>query len=981
MPTKLPKGVGTATPESAEGTTPHSIPLGPISSERFVGRAEILDPLTEALDRPGLVEIRGEAGVGKTRLIQELLSRTAPKRVIAGHCAQLREPFPLEPVIDALRRADPIPLSNRELSPNAGSVRSLIPELADLLPPAPDPLDSASAERHRVFRGLAELIDVLTPCIVILEDLHWADETTYEFLAFLIPKLPSGLNLIVTYRSEDLPASCTLPSVIARASRSISLIRAELKPLDVDEISELVANLFDQESISRTFAEHLFEKTAGLPFAVEEFVGLLRQRGDIVRRDGMWTRRVLEEIAVPPAIREGILERAVGLSPDARRALNAAAVLGPAGYSMLRVVSQLSDQQMREALVELTALSLLLQNSDGDYDFRHALARQTIYESIVGPEREELHINSAEAWESTERIDLYPAIARHYRKGRSIHDFLESGEKAVDVLVSVWDETAAFSLLEEMLAIPDLRGDDRARLTLKMVKVGAYHLVHGELIHWLELALSSDGVSSFNEGELRVALSNALSETGRSEESHSHLLASLPLLGEHSPSRLTALIRLSIPYSTLGTESQHLEYLAAAENLVKELDDPLVRTQFLASQAGILIGLGVPHGWDAFEQLPLNPSGVEERRHVARGLSNVARTAFHIGHHDRSRAALAEAMEHCNAIDIPLTLGNCEVTALLLALATGSWDDLMARSEAAACARDGMTRCGEIYFIQAYLSVAQGQPDAETRMRAALERTLASGSLPLAFACSGELARLLMARGEIAEASEVIDRATAILRQKEVWVWGAEILPEACAVLAGTDRVSEMQRLAKDFRSGIETRDSVLAFAAGHRVQAAVDMVEGRDASPAFRRSLDLYERMSRTSDIARTHETRGRWLLGKGIPEGGSDLKKALSEYEALGAAWEAARIRGVLRDFGIKPPRSSRSGRRQYGSELSPREVEVAELAALGQSDKEIARTLFLSPWTVSHHIASIKRKLGVPNRLAIAGPLEARSKNSDS
>jgi len=149
----------------------------------LVGRGEHLDRLAPVVSSPPAVAVvEGKAGVGKTRLVGELLARPelAGARALTGRSRQIQEPFPLGAVIEAVRALGP-ELDGLALGPVAGALRPLLPEVADWLPPPLEPLDDRPAERYRVFRGMSELLTVLAtsrPVVLVLEDLHWADAQT-----------------------------------------------------------------------------------------------------------------------------------------------------------------------------------------------------------------------------------------------------------------------------------------------------------------------------------------------------------------------------------------------------------------------------------------------------------------------------------------------------------------------------------------------------------------------------------------------------------------------------------------------------------------------------------------------------------------------------------------------------------------------------------------------------------------------------------
>src|SRR5690606_9747631 len=159
-----------------------------VVSPTLVGRATELDALLAAVtDPPAVVTVQGEAGIGKTRLVTELVQRPelAGRRCGIGGCRDLREPLPLGPVVEAVRALVATPPDGL-LPAVTGVLHPLLPELSRWLPPEPPPLDDGPGERHRVFRALVALLAALGPAVMVLEDLHWADPQTVDFLDYLL---------------------------------------------------------------------------------------------------------------------------------------------------------------------------------------------------------------------------------------------------------------------------------------------------------------------------------------------------------------------------------------------------------------------------------------------------------------------------------------------------------------------------------------------------------------------------------------------------------------------------------------------------------------------------------------------------------------------------------------------------------------------------------------------------------------------------
>jgi predicted ATPase len=203
-----------------------------VVSPSLVGRSNELDLLVHALsDPPAVVVVEGEAGIGKTRLVAELSSRPelGGRRIVGGGCRHVREPFPLGPLIDALRGVGDN-LAGADLSPLTGALRPLIPELANTLPIPPEPLEERLAQRHRVFRALVEILGSLGAAVLVLEDLHWADEQTIDFISYLLGDLPAKLAVVLTFRSEEAQPrvralTARVPDYVRPSGRRLSRAR------------------------------------------------------------------------------------------------------------------------------------------------------------------------------------------------------------------------------------------------------------------------------------------------------------------------------------------------------------------------------------------------------------------------------------------------------------------------------------------------------------------------------------------------------------------------------------------------------------------------------------------------------------------------------------------------------------------------------------------------------------------------------------
>ena len=359
-----------------------------IGLPQFTGRDGELAALRSALasGAPAVALIEGEAGIGKSRLIAELLEPAradeAPMRALVAVCPPFRRPHTLGALVDAIRQSvDRI--ADLGLSPLAGALRSLFPEWAAELPAAPEPLEDATAVRHRLFGALCELLDGIGVPVLDVEDAQWADEATLEFLLFLCARRTLRISVIVTYRPENLPEDSAVRRLFSPLAPSTARLRITLGPLDVAATAGLVSSMLSGAQVPDEFAAFVHRRTDGIPLAIGESIRLMGDRADLVQRDGAWVRREIEDIDVPPTIRDAVRERFRRTSPSAQTLLEAAAVLtDPAPIGVLLAVSGLSEQDAHAGLNEAVDSGLLVEDRRGLLAFRHVLASRAVYESV-----------------------------------------------------------------------------------------------------------------------------------------------------------------------------------------------------------------------------------------------------------------------------------------------------------------------------------------------------------------------------------------------------------------------------------------------------------------------------------------------------------------------------------------------------------------------------------------------------------------------
>lgn len=398
-----------------------------------------------------------------------------------------------------------------------------------------------------MFAGLAELLARLQVTVLVAEDVHWADEATMEFLAFLASRRPRPLHLVVTFRPEDVPVSSLLPR-LSRLAAGEGGLRLVLGPLDAVATAGLVSSMLGGEHLSPEFAAFLHQRTDGVPLAVEETVRLLAGRAFLARRGGQWIRRPLDRIEVPATIRDAVLDRAARLGPDARAVLRAVAVLaGPADETTVRSVADISPERTRAGLSQALDCGLLAEDTRGLISFRHALAAQAVYETIPGPGRRVMHLRAGRALEGVSPLPV-ALLARHFREARDTARWCRYAEQAADLALATGDEATAGLLLYDVVTRAGLPGPEMARLVNKMLLLAfAGDGQLKELAHALRAAVGGGHLTRGEGAELRFQLGRVLGAMGEEEAAHAELERAIPGLPEDSVQATWAMTVLGWP--------------------------------------------------------------------------------------------------------------------------------------------------------------------------------------------------------------------------------------------------------------------------------------------------------------------------------------------------------------------------------------------------------------------------------------------------
>lgn len=933
--------------------------------------------------------MEGDAGIGKTRLVAEVLTDSAlcGRRMLIGQCHRLRDPFPLGPLIEAFSTmsADPFTAS---LSPVVGALCPFLPELADRLPPTPEPLGDPRAERHRLFRASSELLQALGPAALVVEDLHWADAGTVELLEFLLCRLPAQLTVLLTYRREALEPGSPILGLASRVEEAAATATVSLLPLDRKAVLRFTEESLGTDQIHARLADDLHRLTGGNPFALGEFIRLLDARDQLrVDVDGV-TRAQLNAFAVPAALRDSVLQRVGLLGADARLLTQAAAVLElPAQAELLAEVAGLSPTRGSIGLSGALLSALVQEVKPGLYALLHALAGRIVYDALPTPERRMLHLRAAKALEARGDPLPFALLAHHFEQAGRVPRWLHYAERASDASAAMGDDRGAAALLEEALVAPKIPAATRTRMTLKLGDAALFGRVPLCAIAHLERALADRALPSGMRGELRFCLARLLYLAGDGSAAYRQMVQATDELARRPKLAARGMASLAAVLPVPGGVEEPLRWADRALQADAHQRDPVVTTEVLGSRAAVLLEFGDPRGWRAVEDIPWHASSVPARLELVRACKYLASATLLLGHYGHARFFLDRADHLRRELDnARFGVGLATVEAHL-EWHTGRWEGLEARVRRLVESNtDGPAMSGPNELVLAWLLLCRGDVErAEHGFEAVLHSLRDTRHRSHSASAANGLARIHLIRGDGQAARAVTSRRLGSSSEIGCWTVAYPVAPTAVEALVACEAIDEARDVTARLERELRDRDAPAARAALAVCRGIVAEADGcpEVALHRFAQAEWAWKQLPCPYEATQALERRGQCLLAQGQRTGGQCLLSALEAFHRLGASWDAARITSALRTHELPLPHPWRGGRKGYGQALSPREQEVARLAGMGKTNREIAEVLFISSRTVENHVASAMRKQAVASRkdLGIAPHLTASRAPSNS
>jgi DNA-binding CsgD family transcriptional regulator len=974
----------------------------------MVWRHEELAELTAALRdaqraRATAVVIGGEAGVGKSRLVEEFIAdaRAAGTIVLRSGCVDFGdEGPPFWPFIDAVR--------GLHRGPHAGAVDDVLglPGAA-LARGAADvaaiyePLSDASADGPRLFRlALAALTElaVRSPVVLVIEDVHWADRSTRDLLRFLFANLAHDPVLcVVTYRDDALVRGHPLQPLLVELRRNRRVQFIDLKPFTRTELAGLLSDLLSQPADDE-LVNLIWSRSGGNPFFAEELLASVQAGAGQ---------------QLPPSLSQVLSSRVEVLSDDAQELLRLLATGGEAiGHELLVALSDLASPRLLTALRECADHRIVVVDEQQRYCFRHALLAEVVYEEMLPGERRHFHAAYAAVLSRAADNDAVALakIAHHvYAAGDTeqalcaavaaahaadaVHGFAEAHhhyQRAIELWDLVPDAAALtgtdqLALVERAARAANLSGEHRQAAALLAAVVRESEsdasdaraaLLRQQLGRYLWAA--GDSRRALEAFEAAVNLGPASARTAERAGVIGAYAEALMLAGRYRRSRAQAEEALAIAEEA-AADAVQAQVLATLGFDLAYLGDPDAGTAALERARDIALAEGTPED-------------------VARAYVHLAEVlSGPLSRFDAAVAVATEGAARSSELGLARTYGVAlQAIAVNTLFRAGRWaeaDDLLAdafaRTPAGAAAID-------LNLAAARMSVGRGE-----FARAAEQLATAERMVPGALGPRYEAALLTLRAGlalwegrpDRARAAVTAGLAACASASDDVWLLAPILwhglhteadraerarqrradheLAEARGIGAGL-LAQARGLLAQPMEAAPAVRDAVEAYL--HLCEGEWSRAEARSDPSQWRRAAECWQERGQPYPVAYALYRQAEALLNERSQSADAPglLRAANAIAEQLGAEPLRREITALATRARIAvdalpaPEVDLREEAPTAVAGLTRRELDVLVLVAEGRSNREIAEHLFISEKTASVHVSHILAKLGVRTRV---------------
>ena len=945
---------------------------GVIQSPVLVGRdaflALIEQRLADAAAGSGqLLFVAGEAGIGKTRL----LGAIARQARASGFAVARAAAFP----------GDVQSLAGLLLDLASGLVPAPEPALGDLGRSLMARVRSISADagdahhrRRLLVQDVADLLiaaDPGTPVLIVLEDLHWADELSLDVLGHLAGRLATRPVLVAgAYRSDELYPALPMRELRARLLGQRLAEEIRLPRLGLDQTATMTSAVLGRPAPAQVVAA-VHQRSDGIPLHVEEFLAAIDEDA-LTPQSGA----VVQAAAVPDTLGDAVLSRARQLAAGTREAASAAAVIGRSfDFDLLTAITDASPDEVAAALRELQEAYFVLPGADAvSFDFRHALIRDALYADTYLPARRRLH-------ERVARV----AAERGYRGAFISAHFEQAGRPgpAYEHAVAAAREAASMSAHSEALEL--------YRRAVRNQSAQLPALDQAELLSALgdEAAASDDNTAAaqayrtareliINAGEVRAAAALV-----------PRMVAVTHLLGEGLEVRLgtlqAALDSLDDVADGDRERARLHSAMAAAYMLDRRLDEAIpygersraesLRTgddetalNAATTLGSVLVFAGrMDEGWHLVEDATVRARDSYQEAEAARGYRMIGSAASVLVEYDRAERWLIDGLGYAENVELWNHRHYMAAHLAHVQWATGQWDAARQTAQhAQADGRGGITTQITAQYVLGYLAMGRGDWDSADSL---LRRALAQGeqmaelqrlSPPLwglaeAARCQGQYDTTLMLCERGYQASADVTDAAYLFPYLVTGVRACLARGDVEAAEDWLNRVGAVlaTRSIPGTLPAIDHARGLVLLARGE-VSAAQQALQAASESWQDRRRFweGTWARLDLAAAAARARR------------RGEADV--LLHEARTIAATVGAATLVGTADRLAASMDRGRPT---EPWHPLSAREFEIAQFVAAGLTNRQIAEQLVLAPKTVSAHVTHILTKLGAARRAEIA------------
>ncbi|KPC78585.1 MULTISPECIES: LuxR C-terminal-related transcriptional regulator [Streptomyces] len=806
------------------------------------------------------------------------------------------------------------------------------------------------------------------PVLLVVEDVHRAAGDDSEALRALLADPPAHLVCVLSYRPEELAAPGLVLGPDTEFPAALAVVRHVVGPLGVTAVHRMAADALGADRCTAGLAEALHRASGGIAQTVADLLDLLAARAPATR---VPRPADVDRLGTPPRLAALVLRRTAAVPQEHRRIVLAAAVLDePATAGELASVAGLTGRAGHEALLAALRHAALEERGEGRYGFSAPAPAATVRRWMPGPVREELHRRTAHLLARRQPVP-WERLAGHRRACGDDRGWLHAVERAARELEDAGAQQHAVRLLEAALATGPVPPHARSRLAMLLARSAVVGLRSDQTLDVLRHIVADTGLPPAVRGEIRLDLGLLqCNQMGQVVEGRAELVRAVDDLAGRPVPLARAMSALAMPYGPDASFAENILWIERAVTVADESGDPVVQAAVAANQLSVLLNSGDPAAWPLIDRLPRDSDLIGCRQQTARGLCNAADATVWLGHYEKSHGLLDEGVDLAARSGAAYAEQTGRGCALVLDWATGHWSGLAERARAFVDeAGDMPYLASDARMVLGLLALARGEwADAADHFTGPGAADLDSGPVPISAAASGALIRLALAHDDIAGAASEAAAAWKRLHTKGIWAWAAELAPWAVEATVRAGAVDTARDMVAEFAAGLEGKDTPSATAALEWTQGVLAEHTGRTAEAAacYERSAAAYTAMPRPYQAALTEVAAARCTLALDGDSGPAAalLAECAAAFDTLGATWDAARTRSELRSH--QPAKGPRApGRPRYGDLLSPREAEVAELAAAGMTNREIAATLHLSPRTVEQHVARAIQKSGARSR----------------